>query len=123
MRKTLRKGETYIDIQYSSGGFSNNLYCSTSIELLENRKTLELNFTKIANARIKTNSNDDLDYLIENVENITQINFSDRQITERLIKNGVEQNENLNIEFISKERVLGEMKIIIENIETFRLEK
>ncbi|MBU3011823.1 hypothetical protein KO506_10440 [Polaribacter vadi] len=123
MRKTLRKGETYIDIQYSSGGFSNNLYCSTSIELSDNRKTLELNFTKIANARIKTNSNDDLDYLIENVKNITQINFSDKQITERLIKNGVKQNENLNIEFISKEKTLGEMKIIIENIETFRLEK
>ena len=123
MRKILRKGETYIDIQYSTGGFSNNLYCSTSIDLLENRKTLELNFTKIANARIKTNSNDDLDYLIENVESIIRISFSDRQITERLIKNGVEQNEILNVEFISKERALGEMKIIIENIETFRLEK
>tara|TARA_B100000949_G_C13883112_1_gene285496 strand:- start:31 stop:402 length:372 start_codon:yes stop_codon:yes gene_type:complete len=123
MRKVLRKGETYIDIQYSSGGFSNNLYCSTSINLLENEKRFELDFTKIANSRIKTDSNDDLEYLIENIEELTQIRFLDKQIGERLIKNGIKQNESLMIDFLSDKIISKEMRINFENIELFRLER
>lgn len=122
MKKILRKGETYIDVQYSFGDSSNNLYCSTSINFIDHKKVLELDFTKIANSRIETNSNDDLSFLVENIEELKQIQFFDKQIVERLIKNGIKQNEKLIVDFITRKKVTKQMRINFESAETFRLE-
>ena len=123
MKKILRKGETYIGIQYRSGGFSNNLYCSTSLDINENRKTLELDFSKISKAQIKTSSNDDLDDLMENSSEISQIDFSDKQITEILMRSGIKQNEIILVEFISKVKITEKMEIIFLNSRGFKLER
>ncbi|MEG9327041.1 hypothetical protein V6B16_03765 [Salinimicrobium catena] len=123
MKKILRKGETYIGIQYDSGDFSNNLYCSTSLYSNDVEKIIELDFSKINNARIRTDSNDDLESLMENSDKISQIDFSDKQITGKLIRNGIKQNEILLVEFVSKEKRTDRMQIVFSDLETFKLVK
>ncbi|WP_298363632.1 hypothetical protein [uncultured Lutibacter sp.] len=122
MNITLRKGTTYISILYKDGDFSNNLYCSNIKYLNEKENILELDFLKITNARIKTDSNDDLERLEKKVENLENISFSDKLITEKLLKR-LNQNEDILVRFISKNIFETKMKIIFESNQDFKLEK
>ena len=75
MKISLRKGTTIIEVESKTGWFSNNLYCTTSLELEQDKKTLILDFSSGSNSRIKTDSNDDLEYLNENIDTIIELNF------------------------------------------------
>ena len=123
MKTSLRKGTTIIEVESKTGWFSNNLYCTTSLELDQNKKTLILDFSSVSKSRIKTDSNDDLEYLNENSDTIKRIRFSDKLITEKLIKRKLNQNELITVKFISEITLEIQMSIKFTSIETFSIEK
>lgn len=121
MIRALRKGQTYISVMYKNDYFSNNLYCSTSLEIEDNRTTIILDFKKIKRSKIKTDSNDDLDYLMEYIENLSSIEFNDEQITKKLIYNGVKQNSNILVKLISETSKEVQMNMVYMDSENFKL--
>ncbi len=121
MIRALRKGQTYISVMYKNDYFSNNLYCSTSLEIEDNRTTIILDFKKIKRSKIKTDSNDDLDYLMEYIENLSSIEFNDEQITKKLIYSGVKQNSNILVKLISETSKEVQMNMVYMDSENFKL--
>jgi len=122
MNISLRKGTTNISVSYKGGGFSNNLYCSNTKFSNDKMKILELDFHSIVKAQIKTNSNDDLNDLKRDLNDLELISFSDKLITEKLIKR-LKQNEKILMRFIADEVFEIEMRIKFISNEEFNLER
>jgi hypothetical protein len=99
MKTSIKKGITQISISYKNGDFSNNLYCEEIVLISGETNSLEMNFKHILKSRIKTNSNDDLNDLISNLDSIEEIYISDSTTSKRLIKK-LKQNEEINVKLI-----------------------
>ena len=122
MNISLRKGTSYLSLNYQDGDFSNNLYCSDSRYIDDKEKILLLDFYQITHSRTKTNSNDDLDDLRRKVDLLESIHFSDSVITEKLLRK-IKQNEEILVRFISDSVFETKMKIVFKNKEEFSLVK
>jgi hypothetical protein len=99
MNTILKKGVTHLSITYSNSDYSNNLYCSDFILKASAISILEMNFTKIVNSKFNTNSNDDLNDLIKNIELLESIHINDSRISKSLIRR-LKHGENVMLRLI-----------------------
>lgn len=119
---SLKKGVSYINVNYIDGDFSGNLYCS-DIKYIDGQvKTIELDFHKILNSTTGVNSKDDLNDLTTRIDFVDSICFSDDTIKKKLWGR-LKQKEKLLVRIISERTIEIEMKIEFKNDDEFTLNK
>jgi hypothetical protein len=122
MKLSLKKGVSYIHVDYSDNDFSNNLYCSDIFYIDGKTKTIGFSFEKILKSRTGTNSKDDLKDFTDNVEKIETINFSDNTLRKSLIRK-FKQNENVLVKVTSDRLLELEMIMVFKNGDDFEFKK
>lgn len=99
MNTSIKKGITHINISYTDGDFSHNLYCTEMVLINGVPNSLEMNFKNNLNSRYQTNSNADLVDLISNMASLDEINIQNLTITKKIIKK-LKQNEEIIVSLI-----------------------
>ncbi|MDA3943802.1 MAG: hypothetical protein PF694_09735 [Bacteroidetes bacterium] len=122
MKLSLKKGESYIHVNYSDNDFSNNLYCSDIFYVDGEIKTVGFSFEKILKSRANTNSKNDLKDFTNKVDKIETINFSDNILRKSLVRK-FKQNEKVLVKVISNRLLEIEMTIMFKNDNEFELKK
>ena len=120
MRFSIKKGTTNISISYINGDYSNTLYCSDVVFIKGETNTLSMNFQNIIKSRIKTNSNDDLDDLIKNINGLERIQIFDSTVTKSLLKK-LKQNEEITLCLIIDKAYNLHSKIVFKSVDEFEL--
>jgi len=122
MKLSLKKGVSYIHVNYSDNDFSNNLYCSDIFYADGEIKTIGFSFEKILKSRANSNSKDDLNDFTNNVDKIETINFSDNTLKKSLLRK-FKQNEKVLVEVTSNRLLEIEMTIMFKKDDEFELKK
>lgn len=119
---SLKKGVTYINVNYIDGDFSSNLYCSNVKYIDGSVKTIELDFHKILRSKTGANSKDDLNDFTTRIDFVDSICFTDKTIKKYLL-NRLKQTEHVLVRILSYKMIDIAMTIKFKNDDEFTLNK